>query len=298
LNDQSDYEKAWQREKLARKRAEQIIELKNRDIYHLRQDLAEAKELLSNQEESLLQADKSVGQLASGITHEINNPLAYVTSNVNQLESYFHTLVAALEQQIEDSPVSPELARELKVLREDYPELFEEVGEGLQRIGKIVANVKRFARKNARERALSDINQEIRATLRLLEKQLNPNTRLETRLGDLPLVSCNAGEVGQVLINLILNADQALPRDGGEITMSASVEGKCIVLTVADSGKGIEADVIERIFDPFFTTKPVGEGTGLGLSVSYGIIEDHGGQISVASEPGKGTTFTVVLPID
>ena len=301
-DNQDEYAVAYRREKLARQRAEHIVEEKNRDIYHLRQDLMEAREQLESQQETLLQADKlkSVGQLASGITHEINNPLAYITSNMRLLNEYHATLTQVIAQQrlSHGEDFEPELLKQLSLILEDTPEIFSEIDEGLERIGKIVTNVKRFARKNARERTLSDINQEIASALRLVEQQLKPDTSVELALGELPLVSCNISEIGQVMINLILNADHAAPAAGGPIKISAAQEGRCVVLAVSDQGAGIPEDLLESIFDPFFTTKAVGEGTGLGLSVSYGIIEDHGGNISVASEEGVGTTFTIVLPID
>jgi len=302
VNDGTDYSAAYLRQKRSRQRAEEVIAEKNRDIYHLRQDLAEAKEKLESQQETLLQADKlkSMGQLASGITHEINNPLAFISSNMGQLEDYYDSLLQAIEQlrSSKSEQLEPALAREIEHVITDSPEIFAEVKDGLARIGDIVANVRQFARKNAKQRALGDINREISYSLRLLEKQLSPNTRVELKTGDLPLVNCNINEIGQVLVNLIINADQALPSEGGTITLTSAIEGKCAVVTVSDSGRGIPEDMIDSIFDPFFTTKPVGEGTGLGLSVSYGIIEAHGGQISVASELGVGTTFTIVLPLD
>jgi two-component system NtrC family sensor kinase len=249
-----------------------------------------------------LQADKlkSMGQLASGITHEINNPLAFINSNMGQLEDYYRSLLQAIEQLNggKVAQLDPALAREVEHVAADSPEIFAEIKDGLARIGNIVANVRQFARKSAKQRALGDINREIGYSLRLLEKQLSPNTRIELKTGDMPLVNCNISEIGQVLVNLIVNADQALPREGGTITLTSTIEGKCAVITVSDTGKGIPEELIDSIFDPFFTTKPVGEGTGLGLSVSYGIIEAHGGQISVASEIGAGTTFTIVLPLD
>ena len=297
-----DYKIAYQREKRARKRAEEIIEERNREMYHLRQDLSEAREQLESNEETLLQADKlkSVGQLASGITHEINNPLAYITSNVNLLNEYYATLTRFVAQQrlAHEQEVDASMKKELALIMEDGPEIFSEIDEGLARISNIVSNVKRFARKHARQRALSDINQEIRATLKLVEKQLKRVTHIALDLENLPLVSCNVSEIGQVVVNLIMNADQALAESGGNITISTRPEGRCVIISVSDNGAGIPEDAIDSIFDPFFTTKPVGKGTGLGLSVSYGIIEDHNGKISVSSEVGVGTTFTIVLPID
>ncbi len=303
MSDSDDeYKIAYRREKQARKRAEEVIEERNREIYHLRQDLVETREQLESNQETLLQADKlkSMGQLASGITHEINNPLAYITSNVNLLSEYYATLTRfiALQRLAHENEVDEKMKKELALIMEDGPEIFCEIDEGLARIGSIVSNVKRFARKHERHRALSDINQEIRSTLKLVEKQLKPDTRIGLDLENLPLVSCNLSEVGQVIINLVMNADQAAPAQGGPIKITTRTEGRCAVINVSDQGSGIPEEELENIFDPFFTTKPVGEGTGLGLSVSYGIIEDHGGKISVASELGVGTTFTIVLPID
>jgi len=301
LTSEDVYEQAYVREKRARQRAEEIIEERNRTIYHLRKDLLEASEKLDSQEESIMQADKlkSVGLLASGITHEINNPLAYITSNLKVLKEYFDITSTAFKA-YSDAGASeiPEDTREkLRLAEEDAPEIFRDISTGLERIGDIVSSVKRFARKNSKERDLASINQEIKTSLELVQKQLGPKTRVSLELSDLPLVGCNIREIGQVLINLIINADQA-SADGGNITIRSACEGKCVLIRVIDQGSGIPEDAIDHIFDPFFTTKPVGEGTGLGLSVSYGIVEDHGGRIAVSSEIGKGSEFTVVLPVN
>jgi signal transduction histidine kinase len=114
--------------------------------------------------------------------------------------------------------------------------------------------------------------------------------------GEIPAITCAPSQINQVFLNLITNAAQALPATGGEITLTTRADGGGVAVEVADNGKGIAPEVLPKIFDPFFTTKEIGKGTGLGLSISYKIVQQHGGRIEVASEPGKGTRFTVWLP--
>ena len=303
-DDADEYAAAYRREKKARQRAEAIIEEKNRDIHRLREELVASREQVQSHQETLLQADKlkSVGQLAAGITHEINNPLAYISSNFNLLDDYFATLTRVIAQQqlMHRDEIEPALRKEIGLILEDTPEIFSEVGQGLERITNIVANVKRFARKNARKRALSDINLEVRAALKLVEQQLKPDTVVAVHLGELPLVSCNVAEVGQVIVNLIMNADQAGPPRGGpiEVRTRRKAAERLVEIAVIDKGCGIPEDLLEQIFEPFFTTKPVGVGTGIGLAVSHSIIEEHEGRLTVESVPDEGTTFFITLPID
>ena len=243
--------------------------------------LRQAQEREAQLERQLTFADRmaSVGTLASGVAHEINNPLASVTANIALI--------------IESLDVAPVNVAELRAMALD-------VKEGAQRIGTIVRGVMTFSRLEDERRALMDLRPVLELASNMTSNEIRHRARLVKIIHDTPSVVADEARLGQVFINLLLNAAQAIPEghaSSNEITLTASTdhEGRAVV-EVRDTGAGISAQVIGRIFDPFFTTKPVGVGTGLGLSISHGIVVGLGGTISVTSEPGRGTTFRVVLP--
>ena len=167
---------------------------------------------------------------------------------------------------------------------------------GVDQIGQIVNHLRDFSRLDRGNVQRFDIHQCIDSTLQLARHLLKA-VRIEKRFATDGHLLGSPSQVNQVLLNLVTNAAQAIGPAGGTITLATSGDARELVLDVVDTGGGIPADVLPKIFDPFFTTKPVGEGTGLGLSLSYGIVKKHHGEISVSSELGKGTTFRVVLPI-
>jgi len=264
-------------------------------------------------EEQLREAQKlaSVGQLAAGVAHEINNPVGYVHSNFGTLERYvgelFGLLAAYEAAEAELPPASPrraELARlkqglDLDYLREDIPALMRESREGISRVRKIVADLKDFSRADGPlQWEPADLHRGIDSTLNIVANEIRYRADVVKRYGELPEVECMPSQLNQVFMNLLVNAAQAIEGPRGTITITtARADGGRVRIDVADTGAGIAAEHLGRIFDPFFTTKPVGKGTGLGLSLSYGIVQKHRGCIEVASEPGKGTTFSVLLPV-
>ena len=221
----------------------------------------------------------AVGELAAGIAHEVNNPIAFVQSNLNQLVAHW----GAAEKGIE-----PETFQE-------GCELLEESLEGASRVAAIVKNVRGFAYAGPGERETADVNDLLAATLRIAEPQLRYHANVERSFGRIPLILSQVQELKQVFLNLLLNASQAIA-DGGNIRVSTEFLDPSIVVRIEDDGCGMEPDLLERIFDPFFSTKKVGEGMGLGLSLSYQMVKNHGGDIRVESEPGKGTCFSIFLP--
>ena len=221
----------------------------------------------------------AVGELAAGIAHEVNNPIAFVQSNLNQLMAHWE----AAEKSIE-----PE------TFQEGW-DLLEESLEGASRVVAIVKNVRGFAHAGQGEPETADINDLLDATLRISEPQLRYHANVERCFGRIPLVLSQVQELKQVFLNLLLNASQAIA-DGGNIRISTEFLDPDIVVRIEDDGCGIEPDVVERIFDPFFSTKKVGEGMGLGLSLSYQMVKNHGGDIRVESEPGRGTCLSIFLP--
>jgi PAS domain S-box-containing protein len=278
-----------------------------RDNYEATQTLnRELKETQSH----LMQSEKmaSIGQLAAGVAHEINNPIGYVYSNLGTLEKYVQDTFGMLDlyEQAEVSITDPDVRARLKVskdkldiafLKEDLRALMEESKDGITRVKKIVQNLKDFSHVDASDEwHLSDLHQGLDSTINIVNNEIKYKADVVRDYGDLPEVECLSSQLNQVFMNLLVNAAHAI-EERGTITIRSGCEGNEVWITVTDTGKGIEPAHLKKIFDPFFTTKPIGKGTGLGLSLSYGIMQKHHGRIEVQSEPGKGTTFRVSLPV-
>ena len=221
----------------------------------------------------------SLGLLAAGVAHEINNPMAFVTSNLRELS-----------RELASQPPLP------AALREYVDEVLPETLDGVRRVNSIVADLRRFARGDVETPVEFELNSEVTSAIRLSRGEQKDQRRLEVELGELPSLLGQPRQICQVALNLLVNALQALPPQGGVVRVSTRVERDEVVLEVRDTGVGMSAEVLKSLFQPFFTTKPVGEGTGLGLAVAYGIITGHGGRIDVESAPGVGTCITVRLP--
>ncbi|UXI69966.1 ATP-binding protein [Tahibacter amnicola] len=274
-------------------------------------DLEAVNQKLAGTQNQLLQSEKmaSVGQLAAGVAHEINNPIGYVGSNLGSLRRYVGDLFTLLEkyERLESAlpPDSRELHElrtikaniELDYLKEDIGNLMAEAQEGITRVRKIVSDLKDFSHLDEPEWQLADLHAGLDSTLNLVMHQIKYNAEVVKDYGNLPPIRCLPFQLNQVFLNLLINAAQAI-EGRGVITLRTRCDGDTVRVEVADNGKGIAEENLHRVFDPFFTTKPIGTGTGLGLSVSYGIVQTHGGSISVHSVVGVGTTFTVRLPID
>ena len=233
---------------------------------------------LARLQKQLLQSEKlsSVGRLASGVAHEINNPLTGILT-------YGHFL--------------KKKADEINLVQEYSEKIVNET----MRCRKIIRGLLDFARQTEPEKKLTDINKIVKDTLILAEHQAAmKKVKILTELNEqLPMITVDANQIQEVFMNIVLNALDAMP-GGGLLTISSNsiVAGRYIEIKFTDTGCGIPTENLNKLFDPFFTTKKVGEGTGLGLSVSYGIIEKHNGTIEVQSEVGKGSTFAVKLPAE
>jgi signal transduction histidine kinase len=276
--------------------------------------LKEANGRLSEAQDKLVQSEKlaSIGQLAAGVAHEINNPIGYIFSNFGTLEKYMDDLFKMLacyeaaEAELADSPTGMRLRAlreeiELDYLKEDIPTLMAESREGITRVRKIVQDLKDFSRVDAhQEWGWANLNQGIDSTLNIVNNEIKYKAEVVKDYGGLPDVYCLPSELNQVFMNLLVNAAHAITAERGMITIRSGVEpvDERVWIEVADNGCGIAKENLGRIFDPFFTTKPVGKGTGLGLSLSYGIVKKHQGQLEVRSELGQGTTFRVTVPIN
>ncbi|MDQ5917292.1 MAG: two-component system, NtrC family, sensor kinase [Pseudomonadota bacterium] len=271
----------------------------------------EQKALVKRLEEAhnqLLQSEKmaSIGQLAAGVAHEINNPIGYVNSNLQSLGSYVNDLLrvidaAAVAEMAPDARASFEAVChevDLDYLREDLAAMLAESREGIDRVRNIVQDLKDFSHADEGKFAWADLHHGIDSTLNIVANEVKYKADVVKEYGTLPQVMCSASQLNQVFMNLLVNAAHAMPADRrGHITIRTRLEDGQVVLEFTDDGSGIAPENLKRIFDPFFTTKPVGKGTGLGLSLSYGIIEKHGGRITVESTVGVGTTFRITLPV-
>jgi PAS domain S-box-containing protein len=240
---------------------------------------------------------ESVGQLASGIAHEINTPIQFVGDNVRFLGDAFDELLTA---SLDDAPAESDLA----FLKIEIPQAIAQTLDGVDRVATIVRAMKAFGHPGADEKSATDINEAVRNTLVVAGNTIGQVADILTEFGDLPLVWCHPGDVNQVLVNLVINAAHAIAdkvgdgRRRGTVTVRTSVVAEHIVIDVTDTGTGVRAEIAERLFEPFFTTKEVGRGTGQGLALAYALVTDrHGGSITFVSELGTGTTFTVRLPI-
>src|SRR5690554_1608515 len=265
---------------------------------------------LTAAQEKLLESEKlaSIGQLAAGVAHEINNPIGYVHSNLGSLQEYLSSLFALIDvyERALRAPDPLAMRAEVDASRErldidfisrDLPQLMTESREGVERVTRIVRDLKDFSRSDHESAwKLTDLHASIDSTLNIVWNELRYKARLEKRYGTLPMVECLPSELNQVFMNLLLNAGQAIQAQG-TITVSTGHDEDTVWVEIADTGSGIPPDMLQRIFDPFFTTKPVGTGTGLGLSISYGIVAKHDGRIEAESEPGSGSRFRVILPV-
>lgn len=253
---------------------------------------------LATSQHQLLQSEKlaSVGQLAAGVAHEINNPIGFVSSNLNSLRSYSQTLVQLLEDCRAGKAGPEDFAQaDFDYLKTDLEELLQESAQGLERVKKIVTDLKDFSRVDQSPWQEADLNACCDSTLNVLGHELR---RVEVRrqYGELPLVPCRPSQINQVILNLLRNAAQASP-DGALITLSTGQADGMAWIEVTDQGCGMDATAQARLFEPFYTTKPVGQGTGLGLALSYDICRKHGGSIRVKSAPGQGSSFRLSLPL-
>ncbi len=291
-----------------RRRQASEAELRRRN-----EELQQLNARLQETQAQLLQSEKmaSIGQLAAGVAHEINNPIGFVQSNLGTLERYLDDLgrvIAALDTAAAQLPAEHPAARavarakqesDFDFLQEDLPALVQQSKDGVDRVRKIVADLKDFSRAdNSQEWQLADLHRGIESTLNIVTNEIKYRARVSCEFGALPAVECLPSQLNQVFLNLLVNAAQAIP-DGrqGSIVVRSGADAERVWVEVEDDGKGIAPEALGRIFDPFYTTKPVGQGTGLGLSLSYGIVQAHGGRIEVRSSPNAGSCFRVVLPI-
>jgi two-component system, NtrC family, sensor kinase len=290
-----------------------ILETKNFELQrtHEKLNLAQAQTI---QQEKMA----SIGQLAAGVAHEINNPTGFISSNLGTLLEYQQDLFALIgeyrsllyepgrsgEPFSSDDPADRtalirkiEEEVDLDFIIEDMPNLIDESREGTERIKKIVMDLKNFAHPGKQELVYADLNNNLESTLNIAWNEIKYKATVTKDYGKIPEVQCYPQQLNQVFMNLLVNAAQAI-EETGEIRLKTYMENGVVKILIGDTGKGIPQENLTHIFEPFFTTKEMGKGTGLGLHVAYTIVKKHNGNIFVESAPATGTTFTVEIPVE
>jgi signal transduction histidine kinase len=288
-------------------RQKELLEMEKENVENKTRELEKTLTTLKQTQSHLVQSEKmaSIGLLTAGIAHEINNPINFVSGNVNPLKRNFNDvkkLVGFYEHLLEQTnqrEAAAERRKELN-LEENFSEsehLLEGIEEGSRRTALIVKGLRNFSRLDTENMKRVNINDGIESTLPLIQNKLSEkNIEVIKSLGSIPEIEGYPGQLNQVFMNLLTNAIDAI-NVNGKIFITTWSEKNFAAISIRDTGKGMSEEVKQKIFDPFFTTKEVGKGTGLGLSISYGIIEKHKGKIEVKSESGKGTEFIILLPV-
>ncbi|VAX34902.1 Signal transduction histidine kinase [hydrothermal vent metagenome] len=285
-------------------------------LYKNQFELKTLLEKLKKTQAQLLQSEKlaSIGQLAAGIAHEINNPVGFINNNLELIREYsvsYEKILDSVENlkgsiEEEDLIKAKECVKQLATMEEEvnlnfikesFKDLLADSVEGVERVKKIVMDLRTSV--HCDEEKVEEVKMEevIEGVISIIWNELKYHVELKKEYGNIPLVKCNPQRLGQVFMNLLLNASQAI-KEKGEIGIKTYCDDQYVYVNVTDTGEGIPKEDFGKVFDAFYTTKPIGKGTGLGLSVSYEIIHKHNGEITFDSEVGKGTSFTVKLPID
>ncbi len=273
-------------------------------------ELKKANEELKQTQAMMVHSEKmrSLGELVAGIAHEINNPINFIYGNIIHLERYSKNMLDLIDKYSQADDSLPENKKQellalkkefdIEFLKEDIKDLLDSCKEGTERTKKIILDLKNFSRLEESVLTEFDIPKEIDTTLNILRNKLkNRITVHKNYPDDLPKIEVYGGQLNQVFMNILDNAQYAI-EGTGDIFIDIAFERKNVIIEIRDTGKGVDQKNMNKIFDPFYTTKPIGEGTGLGLSIAYKVVQNHGGTMSVTSEAQKGTAFKIVLPIN
>jgi two-component system, NtrC family, sensor kinase len=302
------------------KRLNQKLKLLSSELIQKNGKLENALENLERTQAQMLQSEKmaSIGQLAAGVAHEINNPTGFVSSNLKTLGDYLEDMMRLfsdyqeMKNALKEMPAgqlpenhiallkkvtATEEEIDIDFIREDSEGLIDECREGTERIKKIVEDLKHFAHPGEEKMKATDINAGLESTLNVVNNELKYKATIVKEFGDLPLVHAYPQQLNQVFMNILVNGAQAIEKSG-EIKIVTTTAGDKVVIRISDTGCGIAEENLNKIFDPFFTTKDVGKGTGLGMNIAYNIINKHSGSIRAESQVGKGTTFIIELPFN
>jgi signal transduction histidine kinase len=291
----------------------ELLEKSRKELSSKNQELSDYQKELSNQNEELLstmeelkvaqlqlvQAEKmaSLGVITAGIAHEINNPINFVSSNTDGLKTLVDELVGSTREYADQKLTQDEFNNEIKDIQQGAELLVNNINKGIKRTTEIIRGLSKFSHIDSNELEICEINDYISSTLTLISGQYRDRIEVITHLGDVPPIYCFSSAFGQIILNLVTNAMQAIP-EKGKIEINTLVENSFIKIEVIDTGVGIPSEIHSKIFEPFYTSKGVGKGTGLGLSITYNLVKKHHGSISFTSEVGKGTKFTVLIPTD
>ncbi|MGH8459315.1 MAG: sensor histidine kinase, partial [Nevskiales bacterium] len=295
-------------------RSNETLEVK---VQERTQDLTKAYAALKSTQAQVVQSEKmaSLGQMVAGVAHEINTPLGFVRSNVDMvggmfqdikrlLERYAHTVGLIRAPNADDNQITQAFDQLAVAEAEVDTIVLDEAGtlltdsiRGLNQINDLVSNLKDFSRLDRSRMDWFDVNEGLNGTLTISRNQIKDRVEVVKNYGQVPQIQCAPSQVNQIFLNLITNATQAIGSGGGQIRLTTRATGGEVQIVFEDTGCGMTPEIMSKIYEPFFTTKEIGKGTGLGLSIVYQIIEEHHGRIEVHSEPGKGSRFTVTLPI-
>ncbi|WP_173179331.1 ATP-binding protein [Desulfosarcina ovata] len=291
---------------------------KNKVLQARNDEIKAALMELKNAQARLLQSEKmaSIGQLAAGVAHEINNPIAFVKSNLSTINEYLGELMdlvvayESMRQRADEHlDIRTELADEIRsvaatredidmdFIQEDIDIVLQETMEGIDRVANIVADLKNFAHMDSDRLEWASVNEVIDSTLNVVWNELKYKTEVVKDLSQVPRIQCYPQRLGQAIMNLLINAGQAIEKKG-TVRIMTRAEGDHVKICISDTGCGIPEEHLKKIYDPFFTTKDVGQGTGLGLNIVYNIVKKHQGIVEVESAPAQGTTFTLTMPIE
>ncbi len=317
MTESKDYKRAYERARQARERAESLLEVRSRELYEANETLKSAYNKLQDQKNQLVQQEKlaSIGLLAAGVAHEINNPVGFVKSNLQTLEDYTKSYMAVLNAHYgltsavkdgDDTQVQEQLssveallqATDLDHIAQDGIDCIKESLSGIERIEEIIVNLSDFARSEDDDsRVLCDINDLIENTLKLVWNEIKYKCVIEKDYGELPQIYGRPGQLRQVFVNIVVNAAQAMDSEG-TLRIVTMQSDENVAVSFVDNGPGMDEETLSKLFDPFYTTKEVGSGTGLGLYVSHGIVANHGGTLAAVNNEKQGASFTVQLPIE
>jgi signal transduction histidine kinase len=266
---------------------------------------------LKDTQSQLVDAEKmaSLGQLTAGIAHEINNPINFVSANLRPLKMDINDLLDLIKRYEEVAPEGwenklKEIEQfkkqiDLDYLKKEIETLLAGIEDGARRTTEIVSGLKNFSRLDESEMKMANVNEGIESTLILLKSAVPANVEVITRLGNIPPIECLPGKLNQVFMNLLSNALYAIERNKNvvepKLIITSLVVDDKVVVRFEDTGIGMTPEVKAKIFEPFFTTKDVGEGTGLGMSIVFKIVEIHKAKMEIETEPGKGTVITLIL---